>query len=97
MIHAVVTRRIAILVQITQPVLETRISCRYSATAPAMPKYKYIHVSEQQLEDLVRQHVDKLEDGLRYVHRQKAMRYLAQLDHWPMWSLTDAGKRFHRQ
>src|SRR6266404_6406111 len=38
-----------------------------------MPKYTYIDVSEQQLEDLVRRHVDKLEKELRYVHRQKAI------------------------
>src|SRR5258707_10196484 len=36
-----------------------------------MPKYTHIEVSEQQLEDLVRQHVDSLEEGLRYVHHQR--------------------------
>jgi len=36
-----------------------------------MPKYTYVDVSEQQLEDLLRQHVDALEDGLRYVSHQR--------------------------
>ncbi len=36
-----------------------------------MLKYTYIDVSEQQLEDLVRQYVDSLEDGLRYVSHQR--------------------------
>jgi len=38
-----------------------------------MQKYTEITVSEQTLEDLVRQHVDKLEEGLRYVHHQKSL------------------------
>lgn len=38
-----------------------------------MQRYTEIKVSEQTLEDLIRQHVDKLESGLRYVHRQKAL------------------------
>jgi hypothetical protein len=36
-----------------------------------MPKYTPIDVSEQQLEDLVRQHVEALEDGLRYIGHQR--------------------------
>lgn len=36
-----------------------------------MPKYTNIDVSEQQLEDLVRQHVDLLEEGLGYVGHQR--------------------------
>lgn len=35
-----------------------------------MPKYKKVDVSEQQLEDLVRQHADAIEDGLVYVDHQ---------------------------
>src|SRR3990172_3974597 len=36
-----------------------------------MPKYTHVDVSEQQLEDLLRQHVDLLEDGLRYIGHQR--------------------------
>lgn len=36
-----------------------------------MAKYKHVDVSEQQLEDLVRQYVDLIEEGLIYVHHQR--------------------------
>jgi hypothetical protein len=36
-----------------------------------MPIYTYSDVSEPQLEDLVRQHVDLIEEGLRYVGHQR--------------------------
>src|SRR3989442_10705125 len=36
-----------------------------------MTRIRNIDVSEQQLEDLVRQHVDQIEEGLRYVSRQR--------------------------
>ena len=35
-----------------------------------MPKYRKVDVSEQQLEDLVRQQADAIEDGLVYLDRQ---------------------------
>src|SRR3990172_2030429 len=37
-----------------------------------MPRYKKVDVSEQQLEDLVRQHADAIEDGLVYVDHQQS-------------------------
>jgi hypothetical protein len=37
-----------------------------------MPRYKKVDVSEQQLEDLVRQHSDAIEDGLVYVDHQRS-------------------------
>jgi hypothetical protein len=36
-----------------------------------MTGYTYIDVTEQQLEDLLRQYVDRVEDGLRYVAHQR--------------------------
>ncbi len=36
-----------------------------------MPKYRKVDVSEQQLEDLVRQQADAIEDGLVYVDHQQ--------------------------
>jgi hypothetical protein len=36
-----------------------------------MPKISYIDVSEQVLEDLIRQYADSLEEGLRYIHHQR--------------------------
>lgn len=36
-----------------------------------MPKITYIDVTEQMLEDLIRQYVDSLEEGLRYIHHQR--------------------------
>src|SRR6185436_2109744 len=36
-----------------------------------MKKYSHVDVSEQQLEDLVRQYVETLEEGLRYVSHQR--------------------------
>ena len=36
-----------------------------------MPKISYVDVSEQSLEDLVRQYVDSIEAGLRYVAHQR--------------------------
>ena len=35
-----------------------------------MPKYRKVDVSEQQLEDLVRQHTDAIADALVYVDHQ---------------------------
>ncbi len=36
-----------------------------------MPKITYVDVSEQVLEDLIRQYDDSLEEGLRYIHHQR--------------------------
>jgi len=36
-----------------------------------MAKYKHVDVSEQLLEDLVRQHTDSIEEGMIYVHHQR--------------------------
>lgn len=36
-----------------------------------MKKYKYVEVSEKQLEDLIRQGADLIEEGLRYIDHQR--------------------------
>ncbi len=36
-----------------------------------MKKYKYVNVSEKQLEDLVRQYANQVEEGLQYVDHQR--------------------------
>jgi hypothetical protein len=53
-----------------------------------MPNYKKVDVSEQQLEDLVRQYVGEIEDGLVYVDHQQPTAAGGRLDVF----MVDSGK-----